>query len=183
MLRKLFGRSENAGRTAAISLYEQIVAAARQPAFYAQWNVPDTPIGRFEMVSVHMLLFLRRIRGEAGDLAMIGQILTDEFFLDVDHSLRELGISDVGVPKRIKKLARMFYGRAKSYSDALDSGDQTELAAAIARNVRPGVADWADSAALADYMQRAGQHLAGQPLTAFAEGHVRFGPVVEETET
>lgn len=183
MLRKLFGRSENAGRTAAISLYEQIVAAARQPAFYAHWNVPDTPIGRFEMISVHMLLFLRRIQGEAGDLAAIGQILTDEFFLDVDHSLRELGISDVGVPKRIKKLARMFYGRAKSYSDALDSGDSSELVAAIARNVRPGVADWAESAALADYMQRASKYLAGQPLTAFAEGHVRFGPVVEEIET
>lgn len=180
MLRKLFGRSENAGRTAAISLYEQIVAAARQPAFYAQWNVPDTPLGRFEMISLHMVLFLRRIRGEAGDLARIGQILTDEFFLDVDHSLRELGISDVGVPKRIKKLARMFFGRAKSYSDALDTADHAELGRAIARNVRPGVESWAESSALADYMQRASTHLATQPLTAFAEGHVHFGPIPKE---
>ncbi|WP_312793907.1 ubiquinol-cytochrome C chaperone family protein [Tianweitania sp.] len=183
MLRKLFGRSENAGRTAAISLYEQIVAAARQPAFYAHWNVPDTPIGRFEMISVHMVLFLHRIRGEAGDLQRIAQILTDEFFLDVDHSLRELGISDVGVPKRIKKLARMFFGRARSYSDALDSGDQVALAAAIARNVRPEVTDWAEIRAIADYMQRASNYLASQPLTAFAEGQVRFGSVLEEIET
>ena len=183
MLRKLFGRSENAGRTAAISLYEQIVAAARQPAFYAHWNVPDTPLGRFEMLSVHMLLFLHRIRGEAGDLQRIGQILTDEFFLDVDHSLRELGISDVGVPKRIKKLARMFYGRAKSYSEALDNGDQVALAAAIARNVRPGVTDWAETRAIAAYMQRASQYLATQPLTAFAEGQVRFDSVLEEVRT
>ena len=183
MLRKLFGRSENAGRTAAISLYEQIVAAARQPAFYAHWNVPDTPIGRFEMISVHMVLFLHRIRGEAGDLQRIAQILTDEFFLDVDHSLRELGISDVGVPKRIKKLARMFFGRARSYSDALDSGDQVALAAAIARNVRPDVTDWAETPAIAAYMRRASNHLASQPLTAFAEGQVRFGSVLEEIET
>ncbi|GHD07398.1 ubiquinol-cytochrome C chaperone family protein [Tianweitania populi] len=183
MLRKLFGRSENAGRTAAISLYEQIVAAARQPAFYAHWNVPDTPIGRFEMISVHMVLFLHRIRGEAGDLQRIAQILTDEFFLDVDHSLRELGISDVGVPKRIKKLARMFFGRARSYSDALDSGDQVALAAAIARNVRPDVTDWAETPAIADYMRRASNYLASQPLTAFAEGQVRFGSVLEEIET
>lgn len=183
MLRKLFGRSENAGRTAALSLYEQIVAAARQPAFYAQWNVPDTPLGRFEMISLHMVLFLRRIRGEAGDLARIGQILTDEFFLDVDHSLRELGISDVGVPKRIKKLARMFFGRAKSYSDALDASQQGELAVALARNVRPGVMNWTESSALAAYMQRASVHLAKQPLTSFAEGHVHFGPILEEIET
>jgi cytochrome b pre-mRNA-processing protein 3 len=183
MLRKLFGRSENAGRTAAISLYEQIVAAARQPAFYAHWNVPDTPLGRFEMISVHMVLFLHRVRGEAGDLQRIAQILTDEFFLDVDHSLRELGISDVGVPKRIKKLARMFYGRAKSYSDALDSGDRVALAAAVARNVRPDVTDWAETSAIAHYMQRASSNLASQPLTAFADGQVRFGSVLEEIKT
>ncbi len=181
MLRKLFRRSEDAGRTAALSLYEQIVAAARQPAFYAQWNVPDTPLGRFEMVSMHMVLFLRRIRGEAGDLSRIGQILTDEFFLDVDHSLRELGISDVGVPKRMKKLARMFYGRAQSYSDALDSRDHAALGLAIGRNIRPDELHWADTGNLASYMERASAFLAEQSLTSFAEGRLEFGPVFEES--
>ena len=182
MFGKLFRRSDNAGRTTAARLYEQIVAAARQPAFYAHWNVPDTPLGRFEMVSLHMVLFLRRIRGEAGDLANIGQILTDEFFLDVDHSLRELGISDMGVPKRIKKLARMFYGRAKSYSDALDAGDHDALAAAIGRNIRPEVTGWAETSAIAAYMERTSAGLAAQPLGDIAEGRVHF-ETAEETPT
>lgn len=181
MLRKLFGRSEDAGRTAALALYDQIVAAARQPAFYAQWNVPDTPLGRFEMLTLHMVLFLRRIRGEAGELSRIGQILTDEFFLDVDHSLRELGISDMGVPKRIKKLARMFYGRAKSYSEALDAGDQVALGQAIARNIRPDTGEWAEVMHIAAYMERSSAALADQPLTAFADGHLQFGSTEEKS--
>jgi cytochrome b pre-mRNA-processing protein 3 len=183
MFGNLFRRSDNAGRTAALSLYEQIVAAARQPVFYANWNVPDTPLGRFEMVSLHMVLFLHRIRGEQGELARIGQILTDEFFLDVDHSLRELGISDMGVPKRIKKLARMFYGRAKSYSDALDANDRDALSAAIARNIRPDVTDWAETGSIAAYMERSRAFLVTQPLGDFAEGKVRFASVLEEIHT
>ena len=116
------------------------------------------------------------------DLANIGQILTDEFFLDVDHSLRELGISDMGVPKRIKKLARMFYGRAKSYSDALDAGDHEALAAAIGRNIRPEVTGWAETSAIAAYMERTSARLEAQPLGDIAEGRVHFD-TAEETLT
>ncbi|MBP0439083.1 ubiquinol-cytochrome C chaperone family protein [Tianweitania sediminis] len=174
MLRKLFGLGENAGRTAALRLYDQIVAAARQPVLYAQWNVPDTPLGRFEMVALHMVLFLRRVRDEKGEMAGIAQILTDEFFLDVDHSLRELGISDVGVPKRIKKLARMFYGRAKSYTEALDADDLPALEAALARNVRPGVEQWPETRDLAAYMKDKSVLLASQSVGEFASGRLSF---------
>ncbi len=111
MFQRLFGQ-RHANRTITDALYRQIVAAARQPLFYSAWNVPDTPLGRFEMLSVHMFLFLHRMRREEGASREIAQVLTDEFFRDVEHSLRELGIGDLGVPKRMKKLARMFYGRA-----------------------------------------------------------------------
>jgi cytochrome b pre-mRNA-processing protein 3 len=180
MLRNLFGLGDKAGRTAALGLYEQIVAAARQPVFYAAWNVPDTPLGRFEMLSLHMVLLQHRIRGEKGEIAAIAQILTDEFFQDVDHSLRELGISDMGVPKRIKKLARMYYGRARSYSDALDADDLPALREALARNVRPGVTDWAETADLADYMKRTVALLATQPIAALQKGDLRFETIPED---
>ena len=87
--------------------------------------MPDTPLGRYEMLALHMFLFLHRMRGEVGTAAAVAQEVTDTFFLDVDHSLRELGIGDVGVPKRVKKLARMFYGRAAAYGEALDAGDSS----------------------------------------------------------
>lgn len=162
MFQRLFGRERHANRTITDALYAQIVAAARQPAFYSRWNVPDTPLGRFEMLSLHMFLFLHRMEGQVGAAREIAQILTDEFFSDVEHSLRELGIGDLGVPKRMKKLARMFYGRTASYADALKRGDRAALAAAIARNVRPDSGDWPEADAVAGYMMAAERALAAQ---------------------
>lgn len=174
MLKRFFRGSRNANAEIVDAVYAQIVAAARQPAFYAEWDVPDTPLGRFEMVSAHVFLFLRRTRGEAGPLAQLSQELTDEFFKDVDHSLRELGIGDMGVPKRMKKLARMFYGRVESYATALEAGDMDALADALGRNVRPQVETWPQARQLARYLMAADRHLRGQPGEALLAGDVRF---------
>jgi cytochrome b pre-mRNA-processing protein 3 len=179
MFRQLFG-SRHANLAVTDALYEQIVAGARQPHFYSAWGVPDTPLGRFEMLSLHMFLFLHRLRGEeaAKDVA---QDITDEFFRDVDHSLRELGISDMGVPKRIKKLAKMFYGRAASYGEALDKGDANALVAALARNVMPETSGWQGAVPLAGYGFQARQALAGQKTSAFMSGALAF-PAPEAAE-
>ena len=77
MFKRLFGGDRNANRAITDALYGQIVAAARQPVFYSDWNVPDTPLGRFEMLSLHMFLFQHRLRGEAGVSRDIAQVLTD----------------------------------------------------------------------------------------------------------
>jgi cytochrome b pre-mRNA-processing protein 3 len=174
MFQRLFGRQRQANRTITGALYGQIVAAARQPSLYSEWKVPDTPLGRFEMLSVHVFLFLHRVRNEAGTMQEVAQVLTDEFFADVEHSLRELGIGDLGVPKRMKKLARMFYGRTTSYADALDHGDRQALAAALSRNVRPESADWAEADTLAGYVMAADQHLSKQPVERFLAGNLQF---------
>jgi cytochrome b pre-mRNA-processing protein 3 len=181
MFQRLFGRQRHANRTITDALYSAIVAAARQPVFYSDWSVPDTPLGRFEMLSVHMFLFLHRMRDEGGASREIAQDLTDEFFRDVEHSLRELGIGDLGVPKRMKKLARMFYGRAAAYGAALEQGDRQALAAALARNVRPDSSDWPASDALAGYVMAADKSLSGQPVDAFLAGRLHF-PGPEHTE-
>ncbi len=163
MFQRLLGRERRANQAIVDAIYSTIVASARQPKFYSDWGVPDTPLGRFEMMSLHVFLFLRRARGEAGAIAGIAQEITDTFFLEVDHSLRELGIGDVGVPKRVKKLARMFYGRVEAYGEALDARDGAALAEALRRNVRPESAEWPQAAALAAYVQAAADALAGQP--------------------
>lgn len=174
MFQRLFGRHRQANRAITEALYTRIVAAARQEPFYSAWNVPDTPLGRFEMLSLHMFLFLHRLRGEAGASAEIAQLLIDEFFLDVDHSLRELGISDVGVPKRMKKLAKMFYGRTESYKDALERDDHAAFAAALLRNVRPDVKEWPEAAALAEYVFAANRTLAAQPSEDICAGKLTY---------
>jgi cytochrome b pre-mRNA-processing protein 3 len=104
----------------------------------------------------------------------VAQVLIDEFFGEIDHSLRELGIGDSGVPKRMKKLARMFYGRTAAYADALERSDHDALAAALARNIRPDGNDWPQAAALANYVERAAAALAGQSSEDICSGTIDF---------
>jgi cytochrome b pre-mRNA-processing protein 3 len=174
MLSRLFGRRRNVNRVVADRLYEQIVAAARQPAFYSDWGVADTPLGRFEMLSLHMFLFLHRTRRDAAPLGDLAQQITDDFFTDVDHSLRELGIGDLGVPKRMKKLAKMFYGRAMAYGEAVDAKDAAALAEALRRNVRPDAAEWPQAPLLAAYVLEADAALAAQDAGEILAGRVEF---------
>lgn len=176
MFQRLFGGRER-NRTITEALYAEIVAAARQPEFYSDWNVPDTPLGRFEMLSLHMFLLQHRLRGESGAIREIAQVLTDDFFTEVEHSLRELGIGDMGVPKRMKKLARMFYGRTTAYADALERGDADALRAALARNIRPDATDWPEAASLTSYVMAADKALASQGLDKIGSGTVRFPAV------
>lgn len=118
-------------------LYRQLTEFARNPAFYAEMHVPDTVMGRFEMLSIVMVLFFRRTDGGGPALRQLSQDVVDAFFEDMDHALRELGIGDNSVPKRMKRLARMFYGRARSCGVALNNGDADELADVLFRNIYP----------------------------------------------
>src|SRR5690606_28007521 len=94
MILQLFRRKSKVNEAIVLRVYEVIVAAARQERFYAQFQVPDTPLGRYEMLSVHIFLALHRMRGQNKALVDLAQEIADEFFKDVDHSLRELGIGD-----------------------------------------------------------------------------------------
>ncbi|MGC4023926.1 MAG: ubiquinol-cytochrome C chaperone family protein [Mesorhizobium sp.] len=178
MFQRFFNRERESNREVTGALYAAIVAAARQPHFYSAWNVPDTPLGRFEMISLHMILAMRRLMNGAQAEKDIAQELTDTFFTEVDHSLRELGIGDVGVPKRMKKLAKMFYGRAGSYGAALDGNDAPTLAVALARNVVPGQPDWAFGGALARYALQADALLRMEGEAEVLAGRLRF-PVAD----
>lgn len=179
MFRRLFRRSSLTDRAVVDRLYGQIVAAARQPALYSAWTVPDTPLGRFEMIGLHLFLVLHRAKGEEGQLKDVCQELTDEFFREVEHSIRELGISDPGVPKRMKMFSKMFYGRTLAYDDALGRRDQPALEAALARNVRPDQKDWAGAARLAGYVRAAADALAAQSVSELLETGAAFPQAAE----
>jgi cytochrome b pre-mRNA-processing protein 3 len=182
MFKRLLGIGSNPNQSVVDALYEAIVAAARQPHFYSHWDVPDTPLGRFEMLSLGLFLALRRLRGEKGVAADIAQDLVDTFITDVEHSIRELGIGDVGVPKRMKKLARMFYGRVESYGAALDAGNESDLAAALARNVRPDADSWPHATELARYAAIAASALASQPTERIIAGEIVFSSAAKPGE-
>lgn len=139
IFRCLFNRSSGESpygddRKTASAVYASIVAQARQPVFYNELGVPDTPTGRFEMIVVHATLLFRRLKGSSG-LEETGQAVFDLFFADMDRSLRELGVGDLSVPKQIKRMGQAFYGHAAAYSKALDAGDEDALCDAVAGNV------------------------------------------------
>lgn len=168
------------------ALYGAIVAQARAPGFYAEMGVPDTVSGRFDMVLLHVVLVLRRLRqgetkGGAGERAL-AQGLFDTFCRDMDHNLREMGISDQGLPRHMQQVGEAFYGRAQAYEAALaEEADAGALAQALARNVYPDTGDGVRSASLADYVRRTAQTLETQPLSALADGVVAF-PATDKWE-
>jgi len=136
MIFGLFGKKNN--NTAIVERqYGLLTAAARRPVLYAELGVPDTVMGRFEMLSSVLILYFRRTRASGRTGQEIAQEIVDAFFEDVDHSIRELGVGDVAIPKRMKKLAGMFYGRLETYSAALESRDAVALTEALRRNLHP----------------------------------------------
>ena len=108
------------------AIYGMIVAQAREPAFYARLNVADTVNGRLDMVILHMWLMLRRLRSAEGG-EQLAQALFDHFCTDMDDNLREMGVGDLTVPKRMQAFGEAFYGRSTAYDMAFDAGDE-ELA-------------------------------------------------------
>ena len=169
-LRRRSKRSE-----AARDLYRAVVEQARDPAFYRDFGVPDTLDGRFEMILLHMVLVLGRLRreGEAG--AALGQALFDTMVADMDQSLREMGVGDLSVSRRIKAMGQAFYGRAKAYDTAI-AADDSALADALRRNLFGTVEpDDDEIAAIAGYVRGAIAGLGGQSGAVLLAGVARFG--------
>jgi cytochrome b pre-mRNA-processing protein 3 len=162
----------NPDQSTIASLYGAIVAQARVPAFYGAYGVPDTALGRFDMVVLHAVLVVRRLRG-AG-MQALGQGVFDAFCRDMDDNLREMGVSDVGVPRTMRKLAEAFYGRARAYEAALAAEDDEALGAALTRNVYADGAAPVAAAALAAYVRAAARMLADAHDAALARGEARF---------
>jgi cytochrome b pre-mRNA-processing protein 3 len=177
MIVSLFRRKgQNANRIIVDRMFQQVVDAARQPVLYADWGIPDTPLGRYESLGLHMIVLLHRTRDAGEPVEALAQDVLDEFFKDIDHSIRELGVGDVGVPKRMKKLARMFYGRMGPYWEAIDAGDAGALATALGRNIMPDNAASANlkADAIANYMLAAATELAAQSNETLLTGDLAF---------
>jgi cytochrome b pre-mRNA-processing protein 3 len=135
-------------------LFASLTARAREPVFFLELAVPDTIDGRFDLLTLHAWLVLERLAVERD----LSQSLTDIIFVQFDESLRQLGVGDIGIGHRVKKMADAFYGRLKAYDAAQDEG---ELAVAILRNIYRGDdARAGDAHTLAAYASNARARLA-----------------------
>ncbi len=170
-------------RRASPALIEQlrgeIAAAARRPALYEALGAPDRIDGRFELLTLHVGLVLRRLVAIGGLGHDIAQDLVNSVFLHFDDTLREMGLSDVTVSRRLKRIKEAFYGRNAAYAAALDAHSRADLEAALARNVFGAPNGASHAGALADYVVFVDAALAEAPLEDFATGRFRYpeGPI------
>jgi len=157
----------------AASVYRAIVEAARNPVFYTRLGVPDTLDGRFEVLAIMLHAVCRRlVHGRDPDTAFSRRI-TEHFVVDMDSNLRDLGVSDVRVAKKMKTLYGAYSGRVIAYDIALASGGDA-LQKAVARNVYPDGEREGSAAALAAYMQAASVLLDGISTADIGLGQVAF---------
>lgn len=156
-------------RQTAHALYLTLVEKARQERFYAEMDVPDTLDGRFEMILLHLFLVLHRLK-EVPQTKPFRQQLMEVFMEDMDRSVRELGVSDTGVGKRVKKMAAAMYGRIAAYDMTLD--DEAALKAALRRNLYGTVETLPDASlnAMQEYLQQEYRQLEALSVDTLLQG-------------
>lgn len=172
MIWRLFRRDDASGRAIA-ALHRCINDASRRSGLYTDLAVPDTVEGRFECLSLHVILVLRRLERLPPPAADVAQDLVNSVFLQLDSSLRELGVGDFGVPKRMKKLGAAFYGRAETYGAAIASGEPATLELALARNML-GTEERGRAAGLARYVLASAKSLDAADLDALLKAGPSF---------
>lgn len=174
----IFGLFRGRDSNAAIvdRLYAAIAEASRAPALYRDLGVPDTVEGRFDSLTLHAVLVLRRLRELPAPAADLAQDIVNAIFRHFDAALRELGVGDLTVPKRMKTMAAAFYGRAKAYEQAL--ADKPALREALLRNVHGGRMPAGDALdRLVAYVKASEAALSGVDLDGFVAARLPFPDV------
>lgn len=159
------------------ALYRAIVAQSRLPAFYLHLDVADTVEGRYDMIMLHMFAVMRKLKTGGEETEVFTQSLYDLMFADMDLNLRELGVGDMGLARRVPRMAEAFYGRIIAYEEGLEADDSDEtLKSALDRNLyRKTEASDESLTKMALYLRRISQDIAKSDLTPLLKGHVEFG--------
>jgi cytochrome b pre-mRNA-processing protein 3 len=173
MLRRLFRPRPAA--LAGQSVYAAAAAQARNPGLYRELGAPDRIDVRFELYTLHLGLLLRRLAGQGEEAAEAAQAALDAYVASLDDVLRDLGVGDLSMSKKMKKLAGTLMGRLQALGEALEAEGDDPLADFLARNIYEG--DRARAAPLADYVRRAAAGLASQPLTHILKGRPQWPAV------
>ena len=153
-------------------VYIALVTQSRQPFFYSHLGVPDSLDGRFDMILLHLFLMTERLKADGTESSVqLLQHINDAFIADMDRSLREMGVGDTGVAKRVKQMADALNGRLTVYHDSL--GDPEKLTAALTRNLYGTTQPTADHVAqIINYITLSGVMLKSQPIETLINGEI-----------
>ncbi len=173
-LKRLFrgsGREEQVARC-----YALVMEQSRRPEFYLAGGVPDTIDGRYEMLALHAFLVVHRLKGQGEAARLFSRDFFEGMITDMDRTVREMGIADMGVPPRVKRMVKGFNGRIHAYDHAVSVKGEEALLVALDNNLFGTVLEVAPEklARMAFYVHRVVADLADQPLEALLAGEIRF---------
>ena len=135
----ILSHNNASGLYGAAELYAAVTSQARQIIFFHDYQVPDTPQGRFEMLALHLSLMLRRLKflraEEIEDFRDHSQKLCNWVVADIEESLRAMPVSELKITRHLKNYMEGFYGRLIAYDKALELEDKVVLEQAIRRNI------------------------------------------------
>jgi cytochrome b pre-mRNA-processing protein 3 len=173
------GRHERAG----FELYGKAVAAARDPYLYLDLAVPDTLDGRFDLIGLYTFLVIQRLTHAREPGPAMAQAVFDAMFSDMDVNLREMGVGDLSVGRKVREMWEAFHGRAAAYAEAMGKNDRDALEAALRRNVWRGepVDDRAVSA-MGRLVEAQAACLSTQDVSALSRGVATFLPAREASQ-
>lgn len=168
VLRKIF--AADPFQLPAHEAYVSLVEQSRKPFFYQDCGIADTLDGRFDVIVLHMFLLTHRMKNTAPEFL---RAVWETFFSDMDRSLREMGASDTGIGKRIKKMVQAFYGRMDAYSSTIE--DEAKFKESLERNLyRDNQVTDAQTALLISYIKQNLEHLHKQEAESITSGKVSF---------
>lgn len=158
---------------AAKQVYATILEHIRNPAFYSAYGVKDAFEPRFDLLCLHTALVILHMK----DNPEFNQALFDMMFVDMDQTLREMGIGDMGIPKHMRRMMKAFNGRLHAYEQGL----QTEtLAEALEKNLYNGAASQASLAKMLNYIKDQEKFIAAQDKNDIAAGTIRLAQPTEK---
>ncbi len=176
MLQRLF--KPRPAKVAGSALFKALSTQARQPAFYERLGVADTVEGRFELYVLHLVLVLHRLKGHGAEAAEISQAVFDTFLRNLDEGLRDMGVGDLSVGKKMRRLGEAVYGRIKGYDRAFADADPAgALEALITRTVYQDRPDPPPAASMARYASAAVASLAAEPLEQVLQARLAWPEV------
>ncbi len=158
---------------AALKVYLSAAEHARSPYFYTDFQAPDTVDGRFEVLTLHLYAVLARLKNQGGAANNFAQKVFDLFFQNMDDSLREMGIGDMSIGRKIRGLAEAFYGRVGAYEECLSAKDENALVAAISRNIYEEK-EKPEAARFAAYLRKLCNALETQQVSEIMDGRIEF---------
>ena len=172
----MFGLFRNKADDAVTArLYEAILQAARRPVLFLDYAVPDTVEGRYDMMVLHLFVLMQRLQSGSAEAKAVGQKVCDRFFTEMDRAMREMGVGDLTVPKKMTKIAHLYAGCSQAYATAMAEAGDAGLAGALMRNVYENAqGKSAEAQALSLYTRAAAAALAAAPEDGILAGALPF---------